>query len=254
MTKDQYVKLERIDELFMRRLFNVQISVPKESLYIESGVLPLTFLMKVRRLMYLWNILNLSEKELVYKFYTAQKLSSDKDDWVLQVRKDAVEIDLQLTDEHIKKISQEKFREIVKRKTAILAVKSLNEIKLKHSKTEKLKFTKIAQSEYLRSKNLKLEEVQTLFKLRSRMINVKMNFKSSYKQNIWCETCHLFPETQQHLIVCPVLKMNLKHLVDFSCLDEKMIYQNIVRQEKFAKNYLVILKSREDFIAKQKSD
>ena len=139
----------------------------------------------------------------------------------------------------------EKFREIVKTKTTILAIKTLNEVKLKHSKTQNLKLIKNCPAEYLGSKNLNLEEIQTLYKLRCRMISVKMNFKSLHKQNIWCETCHLFPETQQHLSVCPVLKANCSQLIDFSVIDHQMIHQNIARQEKFAKNYLILLKSRE---------
>ena len=254
VSKDQYTKLERIDELYLRRIFNVAISVPKESLYIEAGCIPVKYLIKIRRLMYLWNILHLDKSELLYKFYFAQKLSSDKDDWVLQVRKDALEINLQLSDEEIIKISQEKFREIVKIKTTILAIKSLNEVKLKHSKTENLKLTKISPAEYLSSKNLNLEEIQTLYKLRTRMISVKMNFKSQHKENIWCETCQLFPETQQHLTVCPVIKEKCSQLIDYSKMNHQMIFQNISRQEKFAKNYLVLLKSREDIISSMRSD
>ena len=236
VSKDQYTKLERIDELYLRRIFNVAISVPKESLYIEAGCIPVKYLIKIRRLMYLWNILHLDKSELLYKFYFAQKLSSDKDDWVLQVRKDALEINLQLSDEEIIKISQEKFREIVKIKTTILAIKSLNEVKLKHSKTENLKLTKIIPAEYLSSKNLNLEEIQTLYKLRTRMISVKMNFKSQHKENIWCETCQLFPETQQHLTVCPVIKKKCSQLIDYSMMNHQMIFQNILRQEKSARN------------------
>ena len=150
-------------------------------------------------------------------------------------------------------MSQEKFS-LVKTKTTILAIKSLNEVKLRHSKIENLKLTKICPAEYPDSKNLILEEIQTLYKLRCRMISAKIIFKSVHKLNIWCETCHLFPETQQHLTVCPVLKANCSQLIDFSVMDHQMIYQNIARQEKFAKNYLILLKSREEIISSMSSD
>ena len=68
-TKDQYSKLERIDEMFLRRIFNVPISVPKESLYIETGSLSVKYLIKIRRLMYLWHLLHVDKKEIIYKFY-----------------------------------------------------------------------------------------------------------------------------------------------------------------------------------------
>ena len=80
------------------------------------------------------------------------------------------------------------------------------------------------------------------------MINVKLNFKSSHRENIWCQTCHLFPESQQHLTVCPTLKSRTKHLVDFNQLDHNMIFQKLERQEKFAKNFHLLLKAREEMI------
>ena len=43
ITKDQYTKLERIDEMFLRRIFGVPISTPKESLYIKGDCLPVKF-------------------------------------------------------------------------------------------------------------------------------------------------------------------------------------------------------------------
>ena len=253
ITKDQYKKLERIDESFLRKIFNVAISVPKESLFIESACLPLKYLIKIRRLMFLWHILHLDQKELLFKFYLAQSMVCHKDDWVEQVRKDRVDLDLQLSDKEISSMSKEKFRELVKMKTKIIAIKYLNEQKTKHSKSSHLNLSNLTPAEYLKSKNLSKEEVQTLFKLRFRMINVKQNFKSSHKENIWCRTCYLFPESQQHLTICSAIKSRMKHLINFSELDHQMIFQNVERQEKFTKNYLLILKAREEMIAENES-
>ena len=44
------------------------------------------------------------------------------------------------------------------------------------------------------SKQLSVAEVQTLFRLRSRTVNVKDNQKSSFKDIPWCRTCLLFNE------------------------------------------------------------
>ena len=110
ITKDQYTKLERIDEMFIRRMFNVPISVPKESLYMDTGSLSLKYLIRIRRLMYIWHILHSDKKELLNKFYSAQKLESSKDDWVEQITKDKMDLNIQLSDENIKLMSQDKFR------------------------------------------------------------------------------------------------------------------------------------------------
>ena len=44
VTKQEYKKLESVDEMFYRRLFNVQISTPKESLYMETGKIPIKYI------------------------------------------------------------------------------------------------------------------------------------------------------------------------------------------------------------------
>ena len=47
ITKQDYKKLESIDEMFYRRLFNVQSSVPKESLFIESGKMTVKYIINM---------------------------------------------------------------------------------------------------------------------------------------------------------------------------------------------------------------
>ena len=126
ISKDQYSKLERIDEMFIRRIFNLPISVPKESLYIETGALSIKYLIKIRRMMYLWQLLHTDKKELKFKFYSAQSLECSKDDWVEQVRKDKVELNLQVSDTQIIMMSQDKFRRLVICQTKMMAIKSMS--------------------------------------------------------------------------------------------------------------------------------
>ena len=60
------------------------------------------------------------------------------------MEKDKTAINLQLGDNQIKNMSQEKFRNIVKNKTISFAIKNLNEIKVNHSKSQNLQFTKLS--------------------------------------------------------------------------------------------------------------
>ena len=52
LTNQQLVKLEQIDEMFLRQVFNVAKSTPREGLYIECGRLPIQFIVKMRRLIF----------------------------------------------------------------------------------------------------------------------------------------------------------------------------------------------------------
>ena len=76
-----------MDEIFLRRIFNVQYTTPKESLFIETGKISVKYIIKMMRVMYWFHIVNLDKKEVLHKFYLAQKLNTSKDDWYEQLEK-----------------------------------------------------------------------------------------------------------------------------------------------------------------------
>ena len=59
ISKQEYSKIESIDEMFFRRLLEVPISVPKEGIYMEMGKIPIRFVIKMRRVMYWWHLVHL---------------------------------------------------------------------------------------------------------------------------------------------------------------------------------------------------
>ena len=116
--KDKQIsKLEQIDQMFFRKLLNLPRSAPREGMYIECGKLPVRFILKTRRLMFFWHVLNKDKHEILYKFLSAQQLSSSRTDWIRQVRKDMSEIKLEISDGEIKNMSKEIFKKIVKPKS-----------------------------------------------------------------------------------------------------------------------------------------
>ena len=243
----QIEKLEQIDEMYLRKIFNVAKTAPKVGLYMECGKLPVKFITKMRRIMYYWHILTRNEKELLYKFYSVQKYSPSEGDWVHQVKKDMTDIKLQLSETEIKSLSKCQFQVIVKQKIERLAIEHL--LSKRKQKSIKLDIKKFNPQEYLLSKNLSISEVQNLYKLRNSMIDVKENFKSGHEDDLWCRTCSMFSETQQHLIDCGTIRDRVKGLVDFVNLDVSMAFKSIVNQEKLAKNYTIILNARNDILA-----
>ena len=69
-TKD-IKNLETIDEQLIRRIFSAHSKTAKELLYLESGNIPIRFILMSRRLNFLWYILNESEDSLLHKFFVA---------------------------------------------------------------------------------------------------------------------------------------------------------------------------------------
>ena len=243
---EQYSKLEEIDEMFMRKIFDLPKSAPQIGLYAECGKIPIRYIIKTRRLLFYWHILHLDNKELLFKIYLAQKFKPGKNDWIMSVYKDMEEIGLKMTEEDIMKISKEKFKDIVQSKVNICFRTYF--LKKPGSKTANIKIQDIFKpSSYMFSRKLNVEEIQTLFKLRTRTIDVKNNQESSFKGDIWCRTCSLFPESQKHIFECYEIIKQLMYLT-FSEVKYEMIFGRLEEQEKFAKIYKIMLSTRSDII------
>ena len=87
-------------------------------------------------------------------------------------------------------------------------LKYFTDMRKVHSKAKFLNCANFQQAEYIRDTNFTTTEKQLLFKLRSRTIDVKENFKGMHKSP-WCVCCGLFKETQSHLLQCPEIVSSL---------------------------------------------
>ena len=132
VSDDQISKLEQIDEMWMRKLFSLAKSAPKEGIYIESGKMPIRFIVMIRRLMYFWHVLHKNENELVNRFLSAQQIWTGRNDWISQVRKNISEINLKLTDKQITDMKNEEFKKQVKTKVELFAIRYLKKMQSKH--------------------------------------------------------------------------------------------------------------------------
>ena len=80
--------LVKIDENLMKTFLEVNDNTPKESLYLELGIIPLIDIVKCRRVIYLHYLLTLPKDQLLYKFFQAQLRNPSKGDWCETVKKD----------------------------------------------------------------------------------------------------------------------------------------------------------------------
>ena len=92
-------------------------------------------------------------------------------------------------------------------------------------------------SPYLQDSRFSRCERDLLFKLRSKTIWVKENFKNAYLNNdMLCDLCKLFPCTQSHPLQCPQLMTSM--IVDKKLkLNDKFIYGDVDQQLVYVKIY-----------------
>ena len=159
-------KLEKCDHDFFRQLFRSGAGTPIESFYLATNTLPLRHVIIGRRLMFLWSILNKSESDLTRKCLTAQLINSVKNDLASTFIKDMETFGIALTMDEISKMKKSKFRKIVKSHIRETAKCYLINLKSKHSKSDGIS-DRYGPEKYL-------------FKFRTRMVDVKSNFKNQY--------------------------------------------------------------------------
>ena len=122
VTQYQIEKLEEMDNIFLRKLFNCHSKTAIEFLVSESGTIPIRFQISGRRLLYWKHILSVDKSELLYRVYLAQKLSPVRGDWITLLEKDKDQFGINLSDEDVKIISKQKFKSYIKQKSTELTV------------------------------------------------------------------------------------------------------------------------------------
>ena len=235
-------QLESVDTFLFKSVFQSPFSTPIAAYYLETGAIPIRFVLIGRRLMYLWTILQKNEEELVSKVYQAQKLFPVKDDFIHQIKEDMDDLGLDLEDEIIKKMKKTKFKTLVNSKIREAAHSYLIQKKEKLSKLKNMS-PNYQLKEYLTTNRLSTSEKQLLFKLRTHMIPVKCNFSSMYKDDLSCRLCDFnTDESQEHVLICPTLAThsNVDSVKYMDIYDD----QNLEKQVNAVKYWSTLMKTR----------
>ena len=217
VTKKEVEQLENLDLRFLRKKFELHSKIPKEMIYLELGIVPVSFLLMKKRLSFLQYILQQPEQSLIYQVLKAMIENPAKNDWIELVRKDLQDLDIKLSFEDIKNTTKEKFKVFVKEVIEEKAFEHLLALKEKHSKLKNLKYGKFKIQNYLKSDTkFSSSEINFALNIRANMLNVKGNFRTAY-QNIKCRLCTVdnsieshknLIESQGHLLTCVRLNSN----------------------------------------------
>ena len=193
----QVEQLEQVDEMLLRKLLKAKRNTPKVSLYLELGCIPIRFRIMSRRLMFLQYLLSLDKDSLLYRVFSAQRENPVRDDWVLKVQEDITFLGF---DEEISLEEVNISKKVIKDRICKAAFRYLMLAKDKHSKMSNLTYRELNMQKYLKEVSKK-EDCQQIFKFRTRMIDVKENFKNQYVE-LLCPLCTRANDSQEHLLAC----------------------------------------------------
>ena len=210
VTSSELNLLESIDLKFLRKLLNAPKGTPKEMFYLELGCLPFREMIKERRLGFLHYILNEDNKSMINRFFKSQLENKTKKDWVNTILNDLKSLDIDLSLENIEHMKKGRFMSLIKNKIEIKTLARLEELKKSHTKVELLEHNTLVMQKYLKPNkaNIRIDDAQTIFKLKCRVTEVKVNFKGKYDDELNCRACGIEEESQKHIIMCKALNEN----------------------------------------------
>ena len=101
-------------------------------------------------------------------------------------------------------MKKEHLKEVVKAACETKALDYLNNKKAEHSKVLHISHTSWEMQPYLKPNSISSQEAKFIFLLRTRMLDVRINYRNRYK-DIRCPNCEDFPDDQAHLLLCTKL-------------------------------------------------
>ncbi len=255
ITKQNIKDLELVDHYLLRSLLNAHSKVPIEYLYLETGTVPIQFLISSRRLMYLKTILMRSENELIRRVYMSQINNTVPGDWSQLMKEDMDMLSIDMNVEIISEMTISSYKSYIKQKVRDAAFRKLEEMKTKHSKIKDIHYTNILRpQEYLTGKVLSNIECSVLFSLRSKTVRgVKNNFRKMYNGYILCPLCGIEVDTQEHMLKCIVVKSIIPEL-NSSKVDMSQIYGSLSEQKEVTALVIRVIQVRDSLLPDDSQD
>ena len=145
--------------------------------------------------------------------------------------------------------SKDSLKAKIKKAVAEKALDHLLQLADTHSKVRGSLYSNMDGMEYTRDPRFTPETVNMLFKFRTRMHNVKNNFRNNYKQSsILCPLCNVEDDTQEHLFVCQAI---LERCDVLQSQESEVAYEDIFSPDvnillKVAHVLKVLVKTRAD--------
>ena len=208
LNKSEIERFESLDRLFFRRLLSVPHTTPKEAFYLEMGVIPISILLKGRRVKYLHHILNQNKSSMLYTVFITQWHHPCKGDWTEQIKTDLEDLKIPCSFPYILSKSKERYKRIVKAKIEELSLTYLKLSQQKHSKMAQLHYSDLKLCHYFTDSKLTIAQKQLMFRCRVRMEKFGENFRGDESQLI-CRLCREHADNLEMAFQCQEIRKKL---------------------------------------------
>ena len=245
LTKAELNMIETVDLELLRKILKAPQSTPKESLFLELGVLPLRKIILQRRMNFLFYIIRQKNDSILARVFNTQMKNRTSKDWVTRILTDLKELELNVNFVDMKHMTKHEWSNMIRKSIKKKAFKELEEAKMKHSKVRNINYKDLEIQTYFlpNRQECTKEDVELIFKLRTNMTNVKMNAKSQFETHK-CRKCQAEDETQIHVYSCDMI-WKIKGETKEKCPSfEKILNGNTIEKIRIAKvfkeNFIIL--------------
>ena len=169
ITLQEIYQLEKIDNILLRYLLGCPAKTAIEFLYLETGSVPIRYVIAARRLNFLHTVISRDKDEVTRRILEYQFENPLAGDFSELVRKDLEMIEFPPNLEKVRKYDQISFKKLVKDRIRSKAFKYLKERQNSHSKISNIKYEDLQAQSYLSSPLFTNNESKLISLLRSRM-------------------------------------------------------------------------------------
>ena len=163
---------------------------PVSIMFLDLGIIPIRYILKKRRTLFLQYILKQKSDSLLHTFFMSQNEKRLKGDWASLVEQDMVELDINMTFEQIQSMSVSQFKSYVKDKTNQAAFQWLMSEKDKKKSIYHIKYDTLCLQNYFKTDLISTKQKKLLLQLRTNTVPLLANTKFLHpKQSILCPLC-----------------------------------------------------------------
>ena len=112
---------------------------------------------------------------------------------------------LNISEDDVIRLSKGSLKELIKKQTSVVAFDYLYKIAESHSKVQHQIYKDLKGMQYFEDNRFSSDQIKLLFKLRTRMFDVRNNFRNNY-ECASCPLCGLHRDTQDHLLSCVMIQ------------------------------------------------
>ena len=244
------IELEKVDETLLRGLLQAHPKIPLEALYLETKSIPIRYILASRRILYLHNILQKDENEMIRKIYNIQKENPTNGDFSELVKQDMITIGLDINEDELMKIPKSRFKRIVKQKIQQQVFSYLNELKKKHSKMENLHYVSFETAPYLKSPLFNSTDISLLLALRTRTVRgIRNDFGGLYNDKLCPLKCG-DTDTLKNVLTCKSLlqKHSTTEISNGDIRYEDIFGADIKKQKRITELFKQLLEIRNQIL------